>query len=424
MSEDWGLAGSHPAPGRSAPQGADGAHFSLERHCAEGGRILGRAMPALEVEVNAAGSNSLEDTTGSKGSVFGGSFGSSSSSKDFTFGTSRSHAFQRAQIQVRAVSLTSPSNKTPAALTLAPRNPPATILEDGPEGSQLGRARSGGEAKLKVFSPGSGASPRLGVSPRPKSPRLPGGDDDEDGNEFTFGTSAPIGLPDFSQFSQLLRQAGGGDEQHLQLPPVLESAPMTVQSTAPRMPTPSAPPPLRPASASRLPPHPATAPAMPAVSPRMRPPATELPDFQQLSLPLPAISPPPTGHALPPGWAPDLLPSHASQYPDSSRFPLHALHTFAEDQGPYNHIPASSQDHPGFPVHESSYYSREGDIENARHTATDENGFAEGIEELPMKSAAGCHFSAGRMAAMCCIILLVTGGVMVVVFVLLTQKLS
>ncbi|CAK9061768.1 PlsC domain-containing protein [Durusdinium trenchii] len=165
-----------------------------------------------------SGAESLEDTFGS------------SASKEYTFGSSHSQQ-------------------------LGPSKPKLPPL--GPSGSSV--------KKMPLAERRGDRSPKGGSCPSPKlsARRNKGEEDDDDGCEFTFGTSAPIQLPDFSQQkpasateASSLRQIGSaGDEKPAQtLAPVQEAPekPANDRPLPPRSPPPSFHRPSPPKNASQI----------------------------------------------------------------------------------------------------------------------------------------------------------------------------
>lgn len=175
----------------------------------------------------------------------------STASKEFSFGTSHNLALQAARASATAA----------ASLELGPKTTAAAAGTSDTRSLATGRS----SPSRPILSPAPRATPNSDERRR-FTPRSV--DDDEEGNEFTFGTSKPIQLPDLSQLSRPatgdefgLRQTGkAGDEcrelalltpvqegnegrsvQHFTPPRIPSPLPPTVQThtyVSPRLPSP------------------------------------------------------------------------------------------------------------------------------------------------------------------------------------------
>jgi len=203
---------------------------------------------------SADGSTSAGSTEGSLEDTI-----NSTASKEYSFGHSHNAALAAAS---GALTQAMKSSSAEHAKDVQPSTPSAAPSAARPEEHQ-----GGGSPASSTFPASSSSSPSP-RSPGKRREKLPSDEDDEDsGNEFTFGTSAPIQLPDFSQMPKptshhegSLRQAGspGDDRRELAL-----------LSTVSEVPEVKPPPPASPPPASvRAPPPPVGSHPHPYVSPR------------------------------------------------------------------------------------------------------------------------------------------------------------
>lgn len=153
------------------------------------------ATPNFAAKNGGIGGENLEETV------------NSTASKEFSFGTSHNLALQAARASATA----------------------AASLELGPKPTTAPQTAAAGTSDTRSLATGSSSPSRPILSPAPRAtpnsderrrftPRAV--DDDDEGNEFTFGTSKPIQLPDLSQLSRPssgdelgLRQAGKAGEE-------------------------------------------------------------------------------------------------------------------------------------------------------------------------------------------------------------------
>lgn len=220
----------------------EGASSSTAKPAADGNTgAVGGAAGGVSAESSTSagsGAESLEDTFGS------------SASKEYTFGSS--HSQQMASKGLDPAGVVSKEHSSVKGTLGVPESGFLAARPPSPSQSQSTSPRSQRARRGKGF--------------------LDEEEEDDGCGEFTFGTSAPIQLPDFSQMHKSprqevksLRQAGHGEE--LSLAPVQE-----VERSAPdRPPLPRSPPP-----AIHRPPPPSGA-QPPFVSPRNASPRTASP---------------------------------------------------------------------------------------------------------------------------------------------------
>mmetsp|Transcript_13087 Transcript_13087/g.37331 ORF Transcript_13087/g.37331 Transcript_13087/m.37331 type:complete len:478 (+) Transcript_13087:39-1472(+) len=217
----------------------------------------GAAKPAAEVE------DRLE-----------GTFGSSTASNEFSFGTTRPAAL--------------PPEAPRAGGAAAPSAP-----------APKRRAGEGGAAGSRPGSrPSSRPGSAKGAGARSRSPCFARGDGDDDcAQEFTFGTSAPLKMPDLSHLSPdgSLRQAAAASSSSAVVP--TQSSASAQQATRERedklAPVQEVAPAPRPAAEPRpaTPPRPSTPSRRPSVGELSTPPRPSTP--ARPVFPLPPSGPPP-----------------------------------------------------------------------------------------------------------------------------------
>mmetsp|Transcript_28536 Transcript_28536/g.51642 ORF Transcript_28536/g.51642 Transcript_28536/m.51642 type:complete len:447 (-) Transcript_28536:105-1445(-) len=183
----------------------------------------------------------------------------STASKEYSFGTTHNAALAANAASVPTVAKTSTEGQD-----AHPSSPAAPATERSPEKRSQGSSPA--SPNFAASSP-SAPSPRSSAKRSAKPPADE--DDDDSGNEFTFGTSQPIQLPDFSQMPKSashlegsLRQAGnspGEEGRELALLSTVQ------EGNEVKPPLPVSPPP----SSVRAPPPPVGAHPLPYVSPRL-----------------------------------------------------------------------------------------------------------------------------------------------------------